>query len=189
MRKWKYCASTLLGLLSLQSCALSPGPDLHGLKLSSVKVVSASDVVGFLLLAKKAPPDKRFLDVHLSAERDLIKYAKQYEYNILNETSLCREGQLDPSKQLQNDSYVYDRLGVVEAVRKADDGGQDQAGYDLYIAVQSVPLASGQVFEYNLQRDPQDVCVRLRGGNMLGDSFTSNTIVIPKAVIAEAMRG
>lgn len=182
-RRIDWRLSALLSFLFLQSC----GPDLHGLKLDSVKTVPASDVPRFVSLARANRPGALYLDVRFSAERDLSNYADEYGYNIFADASVCRDGQIDVSKLLRSDVWVYDGLGMIEARREIDPTNSVLPIYHLYIDTGSVPLASGPVFEYNFRRDPEDVCVKLRGGNMLGDSFTSNTFMIPKAAIAEAM--
>jgi hypothetical protein len=40
---------------------------------------------------------------------------------------------------------------------------------------------------YNLEEQPENVCLRVRGGTMLGQSFISNIVFIPKEAIANAL--
>ena len=182
-------ALVLLPLLAgTVSCALIQGPNLHQLKLTSVRVVNSNEVPNFVPLAHAALSERSFLVLNFSAERDLIEYAKRYEYNIVNNASICRDDGIDTTKLLQNDVYIYDATGAVNAFRK--DGPEEasaRAGYDVYIAMRSIPLASRSVFEYDLQYNPENICIQLKGGNMLGDSFVSNIIVVPKVAISDAL--
>lgn len=41
---------------------------------------------------------------------------------------------------------------------------------------------------YDLIGNPQDICLRFRGGNMLGITLDSNVVVVPKKAIEEAVR-
>jgi len=182
-------ALVLLPLLAgTVSCALIPGPNLHQLKLTSVRVVSSNEVPNFVPIAKAALPERSFLVLNFSAERDLVEYAKRYEYNIVNDASICRDDEIDTAKLLQNDVYIYDPAGAVNAFRKDEsEEASASAGYNVYIAMKPIPLASRSVFEYDLQHNPENICVQLKGGNMLGDSFVSNVIVVPKSAISDAL--
>jgi hypothetical protein len=94
-------------------------------------------------------------------------------------------------RPLQDVPYIFDAAGQVDAYRKDNAVDQNTASnpttYSIYIAIKSIPLAGQSVFDYDLQRDPENICIQLRGGNMLGVKFMSNVIMVPKGAIAEAL--
>jgi hypothetical protein len=175
----------------MASCSLVSGPNLHNLKLSSVGIIDPSRPADAARDGVSPWPDRTVLAINFTAERNLAEYAKQYEYNIGNDASFCRADEVDPTSRLQNNPYVYDALGKVDAFRDSHPSTtstlEPQATYHVYIAVTPMPLAGRDQFDYDLQSRPEDICVQLRGGNMLGNRFVSNAIVVPKAEIASAV--
>jgi len=67
--------------------------------------------------------------------------------------------------------------------------------YDAYLILQrkkaepSVEYGSPDLLPYDLAERPEDVCLIVAGGNMLGGRFVSNTIIVPKDAIARALNG
>jgi hypothetical protein len=178
-------------LAQLTACALFEGADFADLKFISIQVVD-----------QNGPPDRRgadeqlirgrpYLAIRVSTEQDLGEYAKQHEFNITNSVAACKGNQLDQKIELQNDPYVYDSYGKVDAFRstppKAAGERQGRSTYVIYAAVQATPLAGRDVFLYDLQKNPQDICFQLQGGNMSGGTFVSNVVSIPKVALIEAL--
>jgi len=174
--------------IGMVSCALAGGPDLQNLKLVSVAMIQPRNPADAATGSTNPWDDRAALVVNFSAERGLYAYAKQYEYNIGNTASFCRRNDIDKARLLQNDPYVFSALGKVDAYRTHDPSASaGQPTYHVYVAITPVQLAGQSTVNYDLRRDLEDICIQLRGGNMVGGKFTSNVIVIPKATIGDAL--
>lgn len=176
--------------IGMSACALLPGPNLHNLKLASVNTIDRNQPADVASGIESPWPDRPVLVVNFTAERDLAAYAKQYEYNIGNDMSFCQDDEMDVFRELQNDPYIFDAAGKVDAYRKNSFpkfSAPDSVTYHIYVAIKPVQLAGRTIFDYDLRSNPEDICIQLRGGNMLGDTFTSNIIVVPKAAIIAAL--
>lgn len=197
----------LLSLVPITACALIGGPNLHDLELTSVEVVdlksradfpspgdsrSFKDRIDFPWLGDDLRPSKALLMVGFATDGNLRDYARRYEYTVHTTASLCnsRVATIDRSKELQYRSGVFDDAGVVDfhppesAIQK---DGRSTRNYHLYIDVRSVLLAGQETFQYDLQAKPEDLCFMVSGGNMLGNTFTSNIVRIPKDVLSDAI--
>src|SRR5581483_2477507 len=136
------------------SCMLMPGPDLRGLKLVSVSKILPDSSVNTAQNGTNPWPNRGVLVVNFTADRDLAEYAKQYEYNIGNDTSFCHETSIDTARPLQSHPYIFDAVGKVDAYRRYEVGETNlamrQSIYHIYIAIRSMPLAGQSVFDYDL---------------------------------------
>ncbi len=176
----------VLCCLGAASCVSSDSKNLNSLEFLSVRRVAAGDP-----LPPEISPSRggALLLIRLSGGYDLNQFARAHEYNIFNEVTLCTKGDVDPSKDLQNYPYLYDTQGMVNANRQESESkpGQAEHVYFIYVAIVPAALRGQQTFYYDLRARPQDVCARVRGGNMIGQTFVSNTIVIPSSAIAAAL--
>jgi hypothetical protein len=97
-------------------------------------------------------------------------------------------------------SSVYDAFGVIDTSLSSPDRSptSDDPSTHLYHVFIHVMFKrppgfveapnSSPPFLYDLQAHPEDVCVQIGGGVMwVGLQFISNTVVIPKEDIAEAI--
>ena len=131
--------------------------------------------------------------VEIDAGMDLEKYARQYEYNLISEVSYCGDGSYDQSRPLQNDPYLHrvPRRAENSSHAVSGDGNSYESGkapdYKIYIWISSIPLAGKEVFKYDMRLHSEDVCIKLAGGNMLGTSIVSNTLVVPRALVDRAL--
>ncbi|MGV8998079.1 MAG: hypothetical protein ACOH12_14145 [Parvibaculaceae bacterium] len=180
-----------LCLVALCGCALidSSRSNLH---YASTKIVDLKDEPPATWFLQKRPPSTLALLVNFTTDESLTKLAHRHEFNIVNEASLCDSaGEIDLSKELQNDSSVYDSFGLATTYDKSDTQNSrlSNVSYHVYINLKGIPLAGDpDVFLYDLKSAPQNVCVRLSGGNMLGSKITSNTFVVPKMAIVNALK-
>jgi hypothetical protein len=173
------------------ACALLGGPDLRDVKLSRVEIVDLKDRADVVWLSNDQRPSRTLVMVSFTTDVDLLNYVRRYEYNIGTVVSLCNEETIDRSQELQRDPYVYDSAGQIDAYRKDDSSGrgaQSTAGiYHLFLDARPIALAGrSDIFAYDLQLSPKDVCFQLRGGNMLGSKFVSNTAIVPKDMLVDA---
>ncbi len=85
--------------------------------------------------------------------------------------------------------YIFDTSGRVDAFgkRTSNDNAEGKNYYHIYVSVNSVKLAGQTVFPYSVERQAEDICIRLHGGNMLGEKFASNLIFVSKEAIMSAL--
>lgn len=171
----------------LSGCSLIADRDLH---------IADAAVTGIAYDDPYAPgwdkpgDQNAFVDVTFSADRDLIAYSDEYDHSLYAEASRCTGGAFDASKLVRVQSYFHKWNGEVD-----DRSEPPQAGapgiwryrISLNLAAHVVPTDASDAFDYDLRAQPQDVCIHIRGAQMLGRSYVSNTLVIPKAAIAEAI--
>jgi hypothetical protein len=160
--------------------------------LDSVEIVDLKDRADAVWLSREPRPSRQMVMVNLSTRTNLSAYARRYEYDVGNVASICSKGSIDATKMLQGDPYVYDDSGKVDAFRKQAKAGTDDRSpirtYHLYFNVKPIALAGRKdIFVYDLQRQPEGVCVQLLGGNMVGDKFFSKVVTIPKEVLGSAI--
>ncbi len=172
---------------------MADSPDIDGVRLHSIDVVDQKDPTDTESFGPHSSPLERMLKVSLASRVGLIEYSRRFEYNPGYRAFGCADWGID-EKRLRG-SYIYDNNGIVDNSRKEESlnkGTQtDDHVYRIYIYIKSVPQLENNgiyrnSFRYDLHREPQDVCIRLRGGNMLGFTFEANTVVIPKELISAA---
>jgi hypothetical protein len=125
--------------------------------------------------------------IGFSTNLNLWDFAQSEEYNVTIHVTACADQKLNPTQELQSSVYVYTKSGAFDSLGSKPP--PDIGRYRVYFSVVPFPIRSDtpQTFRYDLAADPFDVCFRLRGGNMLGGTFYSNTVVIPGTTIRKAL--
>jgi hypothetical protein len=124
------------------------------------------------------------LIISFTSNPDLRGHAQNHEFNVGNEVSFCSADQIETPRLLQSDPYVFDQMGVVDPSRQETKSTL----YEVRIWIQSVSLNGHHAFAYDLRRNvSDDVCVLLRGGNMIGETTRSNVLKIQAAEISVAL--
>jgi len=176
-------AILLFFCIGVASCAIIGDLRPLELKLGPVTVLDAGDPASAPSLVHDSLRVRPLLVVNFSADRDLSKVTNDNGYHIVNDASFCHDGEFDASQRLLSDPYVFDKSGEVDA-RIAFREATSPRSYTIYVATKSILVGNGS--EYDLKRNPRDVCIKLRGRNMLGGGFASNVLLVPKAIIASA---
>lgn len=183
----KFCSVvTLLALL--EACAVVGSGDLHDLKLVSIERTNLKDHPEIEWLGEEPRPSKPLVAVNFSTGTNLDQLVRDYEYNIFGLASACNNGRFDKTETLQIERYIYDYFGRVTS-KKVRESSSSYVSftYTFYINARSVSLAGDpNAFQYDLMNGHQDICVEIHGGNMLGRSFESNTLVIRRDELAKA---
>jgi hypothetical protein len=101
------------------------------------------------------------------------------------------EKHMDPAREMLLAGGVLDEHGEIEGPDDPPPPVENNRVYRVYFeaAYQSIELADGKreaVPPYDLVQSPEDVCLLFEGGDMIGDSYHSNTIVIPKDALIAA---
>jgi len=138
----------------------------------------------FVPSVKPVNADDQLLVITLAFDQDLIKYAHRFQFSVSSTITFCRNGSLNPGKELFYSHYVYDRSGIADGFRTEKQKPGTLVGYDLYVSVRPPHVSD---FQYDLNRNPEDICIRLQGGNM-ERSFKSDILVVPKASIFRALQ-
>lgn len=185
----RYAAVCVLAAgVGASACAALGRAALDDLTFSSAAVVDLKDQANIVWLSKQARPSRPMAALSFSARTDLTAFAHQHEYNFSNVVTVCNQGKIDETKELQNDAYVYDDDGTVDAYQKKEAPGAQPKTYHVYVYLKPIALAGKtDAFAYDLQHRPEELCIQLQGGNMLGSQFSSNVLVVPKEAIASAI--
>lgn len=135
-------------------------------------VISRSEVRHLLKNAWLVEKDKSLLRIEMRTMQEVYNYPDEYNYTVGMSVQICDEENfntliVDPSVYYNNDVYVgYIPIEVIETHSR--ENVNDHRSYD---------LRSGN----------KDICVKLRGGSVVG-SFYSNTIRISANDIKNEIR-
>jgi len=130
------------------------------------------------------------LKIEFSSQIDLIQFAHKHEFIIYNETTLCPKTDL-PIKVSNFSSVFWSTLEVQQyslaSIPCAACSDKDLKQYHIYVAIsQLLPDASHPL--YDLRRKPEDLCFKILGADILGRSFTSNTVTVSKDLIRQTLQ-
>jgi hypothetical protein len=168
--------------------------DLDNFKLESVEIVDLKDRADFDWLGK--PRSMPMMMATFSVDVDLREYARPHSFHISYRVGLCLDGSfsIDTTRKLQHFSGVYDSFGNIDSYREITSSQRGESGYLYHVYFDFAFEKAGDIdpiervpsFLYDLRKTPEDVCIQIVGGNMLGQAFQSNNLVIPATEIAEA---
>ena len=193
----KFRAGTVgLALMALFSTIRPAAAGMDDFKLDSVEIVDLKDRPDIDWLFAK-PFSIPMMMATFSGDVDLREYARPHGFNIHYRVGLCLEGSfsIDTTRQLQAMPDVYDSLGNINSRREITSSQQGASGYLYHVYFEYAFEKAGSIdypervpsFLYDLRKTPADVCVQIRGGNMLAQSFQANTVLIPASNITEAI--
>jgi hypothetical protein len=176
-------------LICCTSCSFVSIPPVDDLKLVAVDVVRARDMPDHDWLASSRPADLLVFRIRFSTAHDFDRLAKRYGYGAKSTISICKGNSVDPAKEIGY-LQVDDEFGSISPYWQSKVPYRDKtaAGEVIYHVYFNVSFEGGNgAFAYDLSHVPEDICVRIEGGNgFIG--FISNTLVIPRRVIVNALR-
>jgi hypothetical protein len=164
----------------------------------SVEVADLKDQRGTLWdHLKEMPPSRPIIKIKFSADADLIELQRHGPLNVYRHASICDDDSFDSEKDLQGDSTVYTEAGAVGDYLDAGTAGAAsiQKGsanqiYHMYVELRPVAriYLNGR-FDYDLQRNPADICVEIHGRTMFPsfNSFITTTLNVPKTLLIDAL--
>jgi len=132
------------------------------------------------------------IKVEFSTNTNLFKFSRDNSYPIGTLAFFC--DQSEGLARLQH-SAVYsqgERVDIADDQQAKWAAVQEQLNHYIFFDVEAEaqPKAKPPRRAYDLRQDPEDVCFHLRGGAAPAPfGFRSNTVVVPKAAIAAALRG
>lgn len=130
----------------------------------------------------------------LSSRIEPASIARVYQFsNFFSEAGFCQDGQFPPVPDAQSGGYAYYNGDFIDSTvtQTPDPDG-------LFRVYVSIPVRAyltsrdrnaprpGPV-DYDLRQNPRDICVRLRGNQMTGLRWSSNTAIIPASAIRQAI--
>ncbi|KQZ44286.1 hypothetical protein [Duganella sp. Root1480D1] len=180
--------------ISLTSCALFAPNDL---RLKSVEVAylgranfnpeEADEVNSGSAEGQNAI---EVLKVSFYSSKNLFELRRTMGFNIGAQAASCQPIR---GKSLEIPvGYVYWKGRSVNLKREGlvELAGTQDVTYSVYMPVGREASIAARVREpeFDLQREPFDMCLAVHGGNMLGMGFTSNVLQIPQDQISSAFR-
>jgi hypothetical protein len=190
----------LFALAHCWGCSLWWIPQIDDLQVASVQRVDMGNERIFNPLnSPLAVPTGQMLKIQFTTFSDLALISLEHDLNLWNEATFCESGANmsgPPAvyyhdvhvSQLQENSPEYSRYIKYRTEEKADN----RYVYHVYVRHRSDQARSltnnYRISVYDLSGEPQDICIVIRGGNMLGGTLRTNTITITKDKIREALR-
>lgn len=211
MDSGSYVKKFLTGIAAivLSGCSVLIVPKIQDLKFEGVELVATDlkssnefdtqehrDVMQKALDRKKV----RLLKINFSTEVELGAFKVMHEVNVATETSICPIGE---GIKLAGFSDIYFGNTNINSLFIGNNKYQTwrpqpavnglymyhtyafhkRSDFEVSVSPGELPLPP-----YDLAKESQDVCLKFRGGNMLGGRFTSNIIVVPRDEIRKALR-
>lgn len=135
---------------------------------------------------KSRKPSRPLLLVELLSQEDLVSFVSRNSFVFSADAWLC-ERRWD-RVLLAHPSVYYQGL-LVSALFEYEME-EDKRGYRYYVFLNVVDPAKvpSSFSSFDLRRSPEAVCLRLRISS-IGLVLSSNRVVVPKAVIVEALEG
>ena len=162
------------------------------LALRSVEAVDHYDRMEILKPSNDVVAHETVLRVEFTSRTDLAKYTDRGDYNLGAWADFCKPVDR-PHQIFMSFLNVYWRgleiHGNGHPVGVNGEGTGEPIIYYTFLSVarNSVTPSNPPEIAFDLRKQPEDVCFRLRGGNEAG-GFSSNSVTIPKAVIEKALQ-
>jgi hypothetical protein len=174
----KLLIAIVLAAGAIIGCASAPIPGIRLLSVEPAEHGEFGDVLHDRPL--------RSLKVNFALDVDLFQVAKRREFNIGFEAYFCSPN--DPSRVRIGGGYVYSGEMRVSPYQQGSVASTNV--YHVFLPIQRAAITEGNLPspKVDLLSESRDICVRIDGGNMLGESLRSDEMVVSKALIANALR-
>ena len=133
---------------------------------------------------------KPLIKVEFTSGTNLLNFARTNSYTVLGEAFFCAR----PDDYVRLSFVdVYSRGARVDGLERGEteaDAAQGGATYYIFLNVAGLARPSDIPPQkaFDLRQHAEDVCFYVRGGNVTGSGYKSNTVVVPKEAIAAALR-
>jgi|SRR5579862_3689372 len=141
----------------------------------SLDLVSAQGLRDLAWLNFQQADKEQFLRVTFSTNADLRSFVARSSSTLWARVYTCHMGHPDFTNELGDVKFVYDERGTVYPANESDVSSAIKGKYVYHTYFRKPSDLS------------DDVCVVLNGGQMLGGSFESDPMDIPKAMIDAAV--
>jgi len=137
-------------------------------------------------------PSRPLLKVEFTSATNLSKFAIENSYNLANRAYFCDHPVKDVTLSFPYIFWRGTRLGQQEGdpIERQVQAARASITYYIFIDVAREPRPGDRPPQegFDLRQKAEDVCFAVGGGNESGRGYSSNTVVIPKDVIATALR-
>jgi hypothetical protein len=173
-------------LCAIPACATDRS--LDDVALVSVRKITPEATAGKPLLNFIGRRNEPLMAIEFSTGEDLIAFAQDRDSMLRGKVFFCEN---EKALRIEGDQHVYDRKGAIGSERNppTDSFTPFLGRHSYVVAVRTkveVPAEPGAI-PYDLQRDPRDLCLILRGGNVIGRTIASNVLTIPNATVRAAL--
>jgi hypothetical protein len=201
-RVWTRLGAIIFSLIVPGGCALYE-PHISDLALVSVEIVPPRVLESTGALRDREPQVK----ITFSSSANLVDIPQGghfFWFLVYPKITICKNENIYDDREINFESAVFWQRGDVNGPNTYfDDDYSIDMLRKLYPAFRSQELKYYAVFApirhvlgvphpiefaFDLERQPEDLCFAVYGGDMLGATYQSNTVVVPKAAIAEAFR-
>ena len=185
-----------LSLVSVEAVDVHDQPELPGPGVSPLLgMVSDRDLIASgQTTTGGEKPHRLMLKIEFTSATDLSEFVIDNSYNLGSETFLCSRQSVSPPMGYPFVFWNGIRLGTHEPdpIKSTDTGKAERTVFKYYIfahialpkIVPSKPPQEG----FDLRKRPAELCFYLRGGNEFGRGYRSNTVVVPKNLVATALQ-
>jgi len=183
----------LITALWFLSCSFSAASEIGDLRLIRVEAVSQSEIPDRDKYWPAGSITAPLFRVTFSTSVDLEKMAGDEHYNIDNITSMCRDTAIDKDRILRGFPSVLDASGRIDSFRQIGRSvGRNavrQFEYHIYFDIKQSGIHG--FYQYDLVHAPANICMTVNGAReqafVISRRFASNTLVIPKQTIVQAL--
>lgn len=195
----KPCLATAALVLVLPACAVI-STEVRDLRVVGIERVDPLAVSALRDGVRGALVRTPAAAITVSTRTDLLRLHLRHGVTVRADASLCRTSRLEPDRSVYVDPRVRDAAGPLDGrAVPASSLPADLPGDRAYLVLLLLVETDESVVEgrgdgktpaaYDLLREPQDICLRLRGGSMLGGTWSSNTVRITADELRAALAG
>jgi hypothetical protein len=182
-------AALLSGTLQACTYFVSDVRDLRLWAVSTANLQSQPEIVWY---GGNPRPSIELLRVEFLSSVNLMERAHAHEFNVGTKIWFCDDGPDKFSFGIGHFPYLYAGNSYVSstATDKLEASKSDEFLYHLYLQVARKADLNGlgeTEPAYDLRTNPRDLCLTIHGGNMIGGSFDSTVLRVPKEAISEAV--
>jgi len=193
---------TLLCVLGAGGCALVDPDVARDLKFSSIAVVYGKDLAEDSWQGYDSRPNPKLLKIEFTTKYDLFYLPYENRFAIFNRVDFCDTSTFfDKWGPNESDTVYWSGINVNLAhnyrsdpqIRGKYNSSSVRAFYTfLYVSKKWPPDTKVGDDEwppvsYDLDKEPENICLRVFGADEAHVVFSSNIVFIPKEVIANAL--
>jgi len=195
-------AAALLWLLGLGGCALTDAGVPRDLKLSSIAVVYGNDLTEDSWRGYDARLNPKLLRIEFTTKYDLFYLPYERRNAIFSRIDLCDKNTLRDKWGInESDTVYWNGINVNSAYQYRANPQIKDSYYSLsvrtfytflYVSMQRAPETKvggdeSPPISYDLDKEPENICLRVFGADEAHLAFSSNIVFVPKQVIANAL--
>jgi len=175
-------------LAMLTACASSSGNEGIGhIDLIGVSIIKYDDAPNNSEVRMPMPNHKVFL-ISFASDKDLAASTDNHQLDFHSVISICP---IDQSREFYHSANLF--YQGMQSLNGANGAAQNKYVYEVWfdyraLARRNAVFGKPDIPSYDLSKDPEDICIALnKSGWRTEQEFVTNTIVVPKALVSEAL--